>query len=98
MEILEASAPSKIVIELDFYTPLEARNTAEFTMLPHGRRHQRQLANRDSRVPDAVQRAFGDAPQSRDPRGERSRWTPDQQRTVNALHCVRGTPEARHPN
>jgi len=34
MEILEASAPSKIVIKLDFYTPFEAHNTAEFTMLP----------------------------------------------------------------
>jgi uncharacterized protein YndB with AHSA1/START domain len=35
MEILEASAPSKIAIKLDFYTPFEAHNTAEFTMLPH---------------------------------------------------------------
>ena len=34
MEILEASAPSKIVIKLDFFTPFEAHNTAEFTMLP----------------------------------------------------------------
>lgn len=34
MEILEAAAPSKIVIKLDFYTPFEAHNTAEFTMLP----------------------------------------------------------------
>jgi len=34
MEILEATAPSKIVIKLDFYTPFEAHNTAEFTMLP----------------------------------------------------------------
>ena len=34
MEILEASAPSKILIKLDFYTPFEAHNTAEFTMLP----------------------------------------------------------------
>ena len=80
MEILEASAPSKIVIELDFYTPLEARNTAEFTMLPHGRRHQRQLANRDSRVPDAVQRPCA-APQSRYPFVP-NRCTPDQQRTM----------------
>ena len=34
MEILEASAPSKIVIKLDFLKPFEAHNTAEFTMLP----------------------------------------------------------------
>ncbi len=27
-------APSKIVIKLDFYTPFEAHNMAEFTMLP----------------------------------------------------------------
>jgi len=36
MEILEARAPSKIVIKLDFFTPFEAHNTAEFTMQPHG--------------------------------------------------------------
>ena len=36
MEILEASAPSKIVIKLDFFTPFEGHNTAEFTMLPQG--------------------------------------------------------------
>ena len=36
MEILEASAPQKIVIKLDFFTPFEAHNTAEFTMLPQG--------------------------------------------------------------
>ena len=34
MEILEASAPAKIVIKLDFFTPFEGHNTAEFTMLP----------------------------------------------------------------
>ncbi len=34
MEIIEASAPSKIVIKLDFLKPFEAHNTAEFTMLP----------------------------------------------------------------
>src|SRR2546430_9842824 len=34
MEILDASAPSKIVIKLDFLTPFEGHNTAEFTMLP----------------------------------------------------------------
>ena len=36
MEILEVSAPSKIVIKLDFFKPFEAHNTAEFTMLPQG--------------------------------------------------------------
>jgi uncharacterized protein YndB with AHSA1/START domain len=36
MEILEASAPSKVVIKLDFITPFEGHNTAEFTMLPQG--------------------------------------------------------------
>ena len=36
MEILESSAPSKIVIKLDFFTPFEGHNTAEFTMLPQG--------------------------------------------------------------
>jgi uncharacterized protein YndB with AHSA1/START domain len=36
MEILEASAPSKIVIKLDFFAPFEGHNTAEFAMLPQG--------------------------------------------------------------
>ena len=36
MEILEATASSKIVIKLDFFTPFEGHNTAEFTMLPQG--------------------------------------------------------------
>jgi Polyketide cyclase / dehydrase and lipid transport len=36
MEILEASAPSKIVIRLDFFKPFEGHNTAEFTMMPRG--------------------------------------------------------------
>ena len=36
MEILEASAPQKIAIKLDFFTPFEGLNTAEFTMLPQG--------------------------------------------------------------
>ena len=36
MEILEASAPSRIFIKLDFFKPFEGHNTAEFTMLPHG--------------------------------------------------------------
>jgi uncharacterized protein YndB with AHSA1/START domain len=36
MEILEALAPAKIVIKLDFFTPFEGHNTAEFTMLPQG--------------------------------------------------------------
>ena len=30
------SAPSKIVIKLDFFKPFEGHNTAEFTMLPQG--------------------------------------------------------------
>jgi uncharacterized protein YndB with AHSA1/START domain len=36
MEILDTQAPSKIVIKLDFFTPFEGHNTAEFTMLPQG--------------------------------------------------------------
>jgi hypothetical protein len=36
MEITDASAPSKVVIKLDFLVPFEAHNTAEFTMLPQG--------------------------------------------------------------
>jgi Polyketide cyclase / dehydrase and lipid transport len=36
MEILDTSSPSKIVINLDFFKPFEAHNTAEFTMLPQG--------------------------------------------------------------
>jgi uncharacterized protein YndB with AHSA1/START domain len=36
MEILEAAAPSRIVIKLDFIKPFEGHNTAEFTMLPQG--------------------------------------------------------------
>ena len=36
MEILDAPAPSKIVIKLDFFTPFEGHNTAEFTLLPQG--------------------------------------------------------------
>jgi hypothetical protein len=36
MEILDASAPSKLVIKLDFFAPFEGHNTAEFTMLPQG--------------------------------------------------------------
>jgi uncharacterized protein YndB with AHSA1/START domain len=34
MEILDAPVPSKIVIKLDFFTPFEGHNTAEFTLLP----------------------------------------------------------------
>jgi uncharacterized protein YndB with AHSA1/START domain len=34
MEILDALVPSKIVIKLDFFSPFEGHNTAEFTMLP----------------------------------------------------------------
>ena len=36
MEILDTSVPSKIVINLDFFTPFEGHNTAEFTMLAQG--------------------------------------------------------------
>jgi uncharacterized protein YndB with AHSA1/START domain len=36
MEILDVSVPTKIVIKLDFFTPFEGHNTAEFTMLPQG--------------------------------------------------------------
>ena len=36
MEILETSVPTKIIIKLDFFTPFEGHNTAEFTMLPQG--------------------------------------------------------------
>src|SRR5580698_8761611 len=36
MEILEASTPSKILIRLDFFTPFEGHNTAEFTIQPQG--------------------------------------------------------------
>src|SRR5436190_318839 len=34
--VWDSSAPSKIVIDLDFFTPFEAHNAAEFTMLPQG--------------------------------------------------------------
>jgi len=36
MEILDASAPAKIVIKLDFFKPFEGHNTAEFTLTPDG--------------------------------------------------------------
>ena len=36
MEITDVSAPSKIVIKLDFLRPFEAHNTASFTMEPKG--------------------------------------------------------------
>ena len=36
MEILEAPPPHRIVIKLDFISPFEAHNTAEFTLLPQG--------------------------------------------------------------
>ena len=45
MEILEASAPSKIMIKLDFFKPFEGHNTAEFTMLPQGDAHQPRLGD-----------------------------------------------------
>jgi hypothetical protein len=42
------------------------------------------------RVPDAVQRLFGAAPQSRDPLAVKIGWTPDQQRTTppSAARCA----------
>jgi hypothetical protein len=36
MEILETLMPSKVVIKLDFFTPFEGHNTAEFSLLPQG--------------------------------------------------------------
>jgi carbon monoxide dehydrogenase subunit G len=36
MEITDASAPSKIIIKLDFLKPFEAHNTAEFTLAANG--------------------------------------------------------------
>ena len=36
MEILNCTAPSNVVIKLDFIKPFEGHNTAEFTMLPQG--------------------------------------------------------------
>jgi polyketide cyclase/dehydrase/lipid transport protein len=35
MEILETT-PAKTIIKLDFFTPFEGHNTAEFVALPHG--------------------------------------------------------------
>jgi hypothetical protein len=36
MEMLEATSPSKVRIDLHFMKPFEARNTAEFTLAPRG--------------------------------------------------------------
>jgi hypothetical protein len=36
MEILDAPGPNKVVIKLDFISPFEGHNTAEFTFLPQG--------------------------------------------------------------
>ena len=36
MEILDAAAPSKLRIKLDFERPFEGHNTAEFTFVPQG--------------------------------------------------------------
>lgn len=36
MEITESTAPTRIVIKLDFMTPFEAHNTATFTLVPQG--------------------------------------------------------------
>jgi uncharacterized protein YndB with AHSA1/START domain len=36
MEIVDAMAPAKVVIKLDFIKPFEAHNTAEFSFVPLG--------------------------------------------------------------
>jgi uncharacterized protein YndB with AHSA1/START domain len=36
MEIVEATPPSKVAIQLDFIKPLEGHNVAEFTLKPKG--------------------------------------------------------------
>lgn len=36
MEIIDVSLPSKVTIKLDFFSPFEAHNIAEFTMVPNG--------------------------------------------------------------
>ncbi len=36
MEILDTAPPSKVVIKLDFFSPFEAHNMAEFIMQPKG--------------------------------------------------------------
>jgi len=36
MEITESSPSSKILIQLDFFSPFEAHNMAEFTLVPQG--------------------------------------------------------------
>jgi hypothetical protein len=36
MEITEATAPSKVLIKLDFTKPFEASNVTEFTFVPDG--------------------------------------------------------------
>jgi hypothetical protein len=36
MEIMESSPPSRVLIKLDFFSPFEAHNTAEFALQPKG--------------------------------------------------------------
>lgn len=36
MEILDAQPPGRVSIQLDFFKPFKARNTAEFTLTPEG--------------------------------------------------------------
>jgi uncharacterized protein YndB with AHSA1/START domain len=36
MEITNSSAPDNVLIQLDFYDPIEAHNTAAFTLKPEG--------------------------------------------------------------
>jgi hypothetical protein len=53
-----------------------------------------RIAHDSNRVPDAVQRLFGGAPQSRDPNEIAQGIAPDQQRTTphcGALRSIRGT-------
>src|SRR4051794_38764841 len=36
MEIIDTAPPNKVIIKLDFITPFEAHNVAEFTLAPQG--------------------------------------------------------------
>jgi hypothetical protein len=36
MEIVESTAPSKVLLKLHFITPFEANNMVEFTLTPEG--------------------------------------------------------------
>ncbi len=45
MEIIDTAPPAKIVIKLDFFSPFEAHNVAEFTMRPQGERDECHLGH-----------------------------------------------------